>query len=327
MTYINDLQAIDSSFTTIKDKESVDSIEAIIDVMKRTYNKNNEMYSKMSEVSNEVDNYQQKIEIESHYNISIMEITSKLKVRYDDEEEEKGKNDQEIFNLKSEYFFYLNFFFSLEIAYEKNFKEVDKCRKLGIDEYNKWLEKSASQNVYVPLPKEEIMYEDLPLGKYLGFFEAMVKGLIKFKDEKEEREKLEEIKRQKEMEQKKSMKSTKSRSRRRRKRYVESTGSVSKNSLSKSKVSKMSQSKSKVSTSKSRVNFKGISKTSLRSKRNKKRLSNVKYQRKLRNIQGKTSKKTSKSMIQGSQTLGQLETENTLPSIFEHRRFQKVNFF
>lgn len=102
MTYINDLQAFDTAFSTIKIRESVDNIESIIDVLKRYHNKNNEMYSKMSEVSNEVDNYQQKIDVGTHYNLSIMEITSKLKVKYDDDEEIQKEKDQDLFNIKTE---------------------------------------------------------------------------------------------------------------------------------------------------------------------------------------------------------------------------------
>lgn len=80
----------------------MDTIEDIMDVLKRYHDKSNEMFSKMSEVSNQVDNFQQKIELGTNYNLSIMEITSLMKVKYDDDEEEKIQKDQQLFNIKTE---------------------------------------------------------------------------------------------------------------------------------------------------------------------------------------------------------------------------------
>lgn len=101
MTYVNDMQAIDTCFTTIKQRESIDSIVPIIDIMKRYHDKSNEMYSKMSAVSNQVDNYQQKIEVGGQYNLSIMELTSKLKIDNDKEEENGADNNQRFVEMKA----------------------------------------------------------------------------------------------------------------------------------------------------------------------------------------------------------------------------------
>lgn len=88
------MQAIDTCFTVIKQRDSVDNIKSIIDTMRRFHDKSNEMYSKMSEVSNNVDNFQQKIEVGGQYNLSIMELTSKLKIQ-NDKEEEYGADDEQ----------------------------------------------------------------------------------------------------------------------------------------------------------------------------------------------------------------------------------------
>lgn len=181
-----------------------------------------------------------------------------------------------------------------------------------MDEYNNWLQKSASQNVLIPLPKTEIEYEELPIRKYQGFLEAMIKGLVKFKEEKEERARLEEIKRQKELEMKKSIKPGKTRKTRRDKRFAESSGSVT----------KLTHSRSKASHSQSRKKLKDMSKSTIRS-RNRKNVTNAKHIQKNTKFKRKNNKNVSNSQIDNSQTMGQMETENTLPSIFDHKTFHK----
>lgn len=203
-----------------------------------------------------------------------------------------------------------------------------ECKETCVDEYKDWLEKSAAQNVLVPLEKPEIEFEEMSINKYQGFLEAMVKGLLKFKEEKLERDRLEEIKRQKEIEQRRNNNKNSKARRRKRKVYVESRGGRSNRGNSPSK-SRRSQSRSQGSGSRSRNNVRLASKSSLnsksRSRRNLSKTSNI-YQKKSYRQSGKTRNKLSSTRLMNSDSTGLIETENTLPSILDHRRFQRVKY-
>ena len=90
------MQAFDFSFTTVKREESVSHIDDIIDTLKRSHDKINEVHSKMYELSNEIDNIQIKFDEGKEYVLLMMENTSKLlqKVKEEDQKEAQIESDR-----------------------------------------------------------------------------------------------------------------------------------------------------------------------------------------------------------------------------------------
>lgn len=71
-------------------------IDDIIDTLKRSHDKINEVHSKMYELSNEIDNIQIKFDEGKEYVLLMMENTSKLlqKVKEEDQKEAQIESDR-----------------------------------------------------------------------------------------------------------------------------------------------------------------------------------------------------------------------------------------
>lgn len=92
MNYVKDMQAFDSSFTAIKKIEADTEIDEILSKLKRNHDKKNEVYSKMYELSKNIDNLQLKIDEAKEYNWQIMEVNKKLIVKNDQKEQQEIDN-------------------------------------------------------------------------------------------------------------------------------------------------------------------------------------------------------------------------------------------
>ena len=133
MNYINDMQAFDHAFSYIRNKEAVDSIENIIDVMKRAHDKNNEIYSKLYSLTNQIDLYQHRIDVEKEYLLTLMELTSKINCEAKQDEDHQRMEENRKFNLLNKYQFFPYIFFQYKIRNQgspKCFRRVQgRCQR------------------------------------------------------------------------------------------------------------------------------------------------------------------------------------------------------
>lgn len=77
--YIKDMEQFDKSLVSIKSHESNDEIESIVMTLKRATDKNVEMYSKLNEVKNEIDNFELKFDSERQEVLKLMREVAKVK--------------------------------------------------------------------------------------------------------------------------------------------------------------------------------------------------------------------------------------------------------
>ena len=87
---MKDMEYFDRSFNFIKQSQSIQRIEDILETLKRNYDKNNELYSLTYEISNKIEDYEHKIELSKEQVIMLMEMTSKANIQ-----DKNEKRDQE----------------------------------------------------------------------------------------------------------------------------------------------------------------------------------------------------------------------------------------
>lgn len=100
--YVKDMQAFDKGFTAIKEIDANTEIEEIISMLKRNHTKKNELYSKMYQISKQIDNIEQKIEEGTQYNWKIMEINKKLISQNEDKDLKQNQIKERRSEIKQE---------------------------------------------------------------------------------------------------------------------------------------------------------------------------------------------------------------------------------
>jgi hypothetical protein len=168
------MELCDRTFTIIKQLESNDQLEEVINNLSRTKEKSEAMYSKLYSVKNQIDNFQSKIDKVRTTLMNAMEESCETQaLNKRTEKKNRVKSENTAFKLNK---------LKTEVEIRKTMsKQLEQCAGRAYKEY---LKSPAAIFMEKPTFEENVEFEDIGVGKYLAGLEIVAKNLISVKDEK-----------------------------------------------------------------------------------------------------------------------------------------------